>query len=142
MGFFSKKKEENNDFNKSFIRAVIVAGLTTIGSDSAVSDSELDMINTMLKNKGVPPSYVNSILSEVTPRLGNMEDRKKILKETSPFLTLEEKQEIIKLCTRLAVSDNNIDENEIQTIKKIAEIWDISERSSGFIIKNEIQKFT
>jgi hypothetical protein len=142
MGFFSKKKDKDtSSVSNYFIKGAIVAGLMVIGSDSTVTEIELDMINSLLKSKGVPAFKVNEILSEITPKLSIMADKKNLLMEVSPFITLKEKQEIIRFCCHLVASDKKIAENEIKTIKFVAESWRIPDKSASFIIRNEIGKY-
>ncbi|MBN2532564.1 MAG: tellurite resistance TerB family protein [Spirochaetales bacterium] len=121
------------DFKKS----LILGGLIAIGSDGAVSDEELQLMNNFLRKNGITPDEEQRILKEITPKLGTTIEKGNLFKEVSRNLKGEEKHKIVRSCCALIFSDRNSGENEIKTLKKIGSILNIPDYTIQSIIDTE-----
>lgn len=125
-----------------FKKCLIVGGLIAIGSDGAVSDRELQLMNSFLRKNGVTPEEEQIILKEVTPKLGSAIEKGNLFREVSGNLTSEEKNEVLRCCCTLIFSDMKIGEIEIKTLKKIGAILNIPDYTLQGIIDTERSRFT
>lgn len=120
-----------------FKKCLILGGLIAIGSDGAVSDQELQLMNNFLRKNGITPDEEQRILKEITPKLGTVVEKGNLFKEVSRNLTSEEKNKVLQSCCALILSDMQLGEIEIKTLKKIGAILNIPDSTLQSIIDTE-----
>jgi uncharacterized tellurite resistance protein B-like protein len=123
-----------------FKKCLILGGLIAIGSDGAVSNQELQLMNNFLRKNGITPDEEQKILKEITPKLGTAIEKGNLFKEVSRNLTSEEKNKVLQSCCALIFSDMQLGEIEIKTLKKIGTILNIPDYTLQSIIDTERSK--
>lgn len=121
-----------------FKKALIIAGLIAIGSDGAVSDNELQLLNKIVRANNISPEEEQKILAHITPKLGSAAGKGALLKESVQNLTGDEKIEIIRMSCSLMATDMLLRENELDILKKIGSIMSIPQSTMQNIIKTEM----
>lgn len=124
------------DFKKS----LVVAGLITVGSDGAVTDHELKLLDSYLLDNHVTMEEEQKILKEVTPRLGSAVAKGALLREVTKYLNTNEKKKILQSCCTLMFSDMHVKEDEVKTLKKIGAIMSVPDSITLNIINTELAK--
>jgi len=119
-------------------KCLVVAGLIAIGSDGAVSENELQLMDRFLRKNGVTAKEEEKILKEITPRLGSAVSKGNLFREVSKTITTEEKKEVLRFCAGLILSDMALGKVEAETLKKIGIIMGIPARTIQAIIDSEM----